>query len=243
MHPRATRSRVRPSDLVRPFRSARSCSRALALSVLAALTLGAAPGLAGPFDRYPFDPEGDQLRAKFIVVGFPDSSLCDEPDNVAGTDMIAGIHVSIVETIRSYLDSHSGGLLTLTEDSGLLFRHAEREGFGESPDSLDTRQAWNAEYSACRYAEPSFGPEYPYLQDTSTWWRPGESCSELYSEILYKIYWEYWDQWEGHEDQAENQINPFPADGGPPWHLFFVFMVEAEGSSDAPGVNIWPPGP
>lgn len=177
---------------------------------------------ADNYPEYPFELN-DVVRAKFVFVGFQ--------DNVADTFVIEDRHMVAVEQIRDYLASHSNGTLTLTDDSGVLFRHGESID-PDNADPSETAAAWVAHFSPTEYIDQdAFDSSYPYYDELQDWWVNPETegyCTQLYAEILWRIYNEY-------NDQGEN---PFASDDDTPWTLFFVFMKEGYGSHFS-----WPPGP
>ncbi len=177
---------------------------------------------ADNYPQYPFELN-DVIRAKFVFVGFK--------DNVADTFVIEDRHMVAIEQIRDYLASHSNGTLTLTDDSGVLFRHGQTID-PNNADPSEQAAAWVAHFSPTEYIDQdAFDSSHPYYDELQDWWVNPQIegyCTQLYAEILWKIYNEY-------NDHGEN---PFESDDDTPWTLFFIFMNEGYGSHWS-----WPPGP
>jgi hypothetical protein len=134
---------------------------------------------------------GDSVRAKFIFVGFP-----DDPTPV-DTLLYSNLQPAVVDSMKSWLTSHSQGNFNFTSDSGIVFVP------GHSFSSSDTALSWHADLPAEAYLEVDTAPEYSdyrcrwgaggscdEVADLSTW-RNGTTISYLLSEILFKVYDSY----------------------------------------------------
>jgi len=211
--------------------------KSVSILILVLIVTAGSYSTAQEFQQYPFELT-DQIRAKFVFVGFP-GGPCDENDeydheNIAGDEILEDIHVGIVEQVRDYLASHSNGLLTFTEDSGILYRYNEQNGVEDPDDTDEYLNAWKAIYPACDYMTSDiFDSSYDFYSELHEWWtNDGDGyCTELFAEILWQIYTEYW-------IEASDPTTPFTLDGGKPWRIFFIFLSESDLSP-----HEWPKGP
>lgn len=92
---------------------------------------------------YPFDPNGDEITAKFVFVGFPEDPV--------DTLMHANLHQVLADTVAWYFDNLSRGKLQFSEESGILFKPGF-EGFNSQQTSAET---WMADLPARFYRNRS----------------------------------------------------------------------------------------